>query len=92
MILWSPATNDNCQLQLETLEEFQKVHPEFSANSKYFANYDGPLFRSRELNNYQLLKGFPGSKAASDLPDEVRKLLGYPKKGARFVGAYPVCP
>jgi hypothetical protein len=92
LILWSPATNENCQLQLETLEEFQKVYPEFSANSKYFANYDGPLFRSLELGNYQLLKGFPGSKSASDLPDEIRKLLGYPKKGARFVGAYPSLP
>ncbi len=92
LILWSPAMNGDCQLQLETLEDFQKLHPEFSASSQYLANYDGPLFRSHELGNYQLLKGFPGSKAASVLTNEVRKLLGYPKKGARFVGAYPPLP
>ena len=92
LIYWSPAMNENCQLSFESPKELNKQHPEFSANSKYFANYDGPLFMSHELSNYQLLKGFPGSTAASVLPDEVRKLLGYPKKGARFVGAYPPCP
>jgi parallel beta-helix repeat protein len=92
LIYWSPAMNENCQLSFESPKELNNQYPEFSANSKYFTNYKGPLFRSRELHNYQLLQGFPGSKAASDLPDEVRKLLGYPKKGARFVGAYPVCP
>jgi parallel beta-helix repeat protein len=92
LIYWSPAMNENCQLSFESPEELNIQFPEFSANSKYFANYDGPLFRSRELHNYQLLEGFPGSKAASVLPDEIRRLLGYPKKGARFVGAYPICP
>ncbi len=92
LIYWSPAMNEDCQLSFESPEELNKQHPEFSANSKYFANYDGPLFRSHELHNYQLLQEFPGSRAASVLPDEIRKLLIYPKKGARFVGAYPVCP
>lgn len=92
LIYWSPAMNENCQLSFESPEELNKQYPEFSTSSKYFVNYDGPLFMSHKLRNYQLIKGFPGSSAASVLPVEVRKLLGYPKKGTRFVGAYPPCP
>lgn len=92
LIYWSPAKNENCQLSFESPKDLNKQYPEFSAGSKYFANYDGPLFRSHRLCNYQLLQGFPGSKAASELPVKIRKLLGYPKKAPRFVGAYPSCP
>jgi hypothetical protein len=91
LIYWSPVMNENCQLSFESPKDLHDLHPEFSANSQYFANYNGPLFRSHELGNYQLLKGFPGSKAVSRLPVKIRKLLGYPKKGQRFVGAYPPC-
>ncbi|UCH13119.1 MAG: right-handed parallel beta-helix repeat-containing protein [Bacteroidales bacterium] len=91
LIYWSPAKNENCQLSFESPGDLNKQYPEFSAGSKYFANYDGPLFRSHELGNYHLLEEFSGSKAATSLPDKIRKLLGYPKKGSRFVGAYPPC-
>jgi len=86
LILWSPAENDDCQLPFESLEDLQKLHSEFSANSQYFANYNGPLFKSTELGNYQLLQTFPGSTKAARLPAEIRKLLGQSK---RFIGAYP---
>ena len=92
LIYWSPAMNDNCQLSFESPKDLHELHQEFSAGSQYFVNYDGPLFRSHELGNYQLLQGFPASKAITGLPHEIRKLLGYPKKGSRFVGAYPPCP
>jgi parallel beta-helix repeat protein len=89
LILWSPAADVNCQTRFESPEGLQKLHPEFSAHSKYFANYSGPLFKSPELDNYQLLKVFPGSTAATSLPDEISKLLGREKKETPFVGAYP---
>ncbi len=91
LMYWSPAMNENCQLSFESPKDLHDLYPEFSAGSQYFANYDGPLFRSQELGNYQLLEGFSGSRAATDLPAEIRKLLGYTKKGSRFVGAYPPC-
>lgn len=92
LILWSPAVSDDCQLTFGSLEGLQKLHPEFSAHSQYFANYNGPLFKSSKLGNYQLLQAFPGSTAATGLPVEIRALLGRPKQDARFTGAYPRLP
>jgi len=89
LILWSPAVNDKCQLALVSPEGLQKLYPDFEVDSKYFANYDGPLFRSQELGNYQLMKAFPGSGIASALPPEISLLLGRKKKDGAFTGAYP---
>jgi hypothetical protein len=86
LIWWSPAKNDNCQLSFKSLEGLQKLHPEFSAHSKYFSNYDGPLFKSPDLGNYQLLQAFPASNSGTQLPSEVSKLLDQSKK---YIGAYP---
>lgn len=89
LIFWSPAADVNCQTKLNSPEELQKLHPEFSANSRYFAGYNGPLFKCPELGDYRLLKAFPASSAAASLPDEIRALIGLPKKGMRFIGGYP---
>ncbi len=92
IILWSPVKNENCRLTFNSLAGLQKLHPEFSANSRYFTDYNGPLFKSSELGNYQLLQAFPGSTAATRFPDEIMKLLGLSKKDDRFIGAYPPLP
>jgi hypothetical protein len=89
LILWSPADNDDCQLPFESPQALQKLYPEFSAHSKYFDNYNGPLFRSAELGNYELLKVFSGSSMASPLPSEIRELLNLTKQDTPFSGAYP---
>ncbi len=89
LIQWSPAEGNDCQVNFESLEGLQKLHPEFSAHSRYFANYNGPLFKSSELGNYQLLQAFPGAGTAIVLPAEITELLGRAKKQALFTGAYP---
>jgi len=71
---------------LKSPEELQKLHPEFSIYSRYFVDYHGPLFKGLEVGNYQLLKTFPGANAGTELPSEVRKLLGQSKT---YIGAYP---
>lgn len=86
LILWSPEKNEKCRLTFNSLEEFQKQHPEFSNHSQYFAEYNGPLFKSPELGNFQLLPDFPGCDAGTKLPSEISSLLGQTK---RFIGAYP---
>ncbi|MGD0339621.1 MAG: right-handed parallel beta-helix repeat-containing protein [Bacteroidota bacterium] len=91
LILWSPAPNNNCQLALDSPEGLQKLYPEFSVHSRYFLD-DIPLFKSRELGNYQLLQSFPGTKEASSLPAEIGKLLGLHKKEVKYIGAYPPVP
>ncbi len=91
LIIWSPAPNNNCQLALDSPEGLQKLYPEFSVRSRYFPD-DVPLFKSRELGNYQLLQSFPGTKEASSLPAEISKLLGLNKKEVKYIGAYPPVP
>jgi hypothetical protein len=89
LILWSPASNEKCQEEFASLENLRKLYPEFSANSRNYLNYDGPLFKGMELGNYQLLPAFTGSKLGMQLPAEIGKLLGQAKKDVRYVGAYP---
>jgi parallel beta-helix repeat protein len=89
LMLWSPAADVNCQTKIYSPEGLNKLHPEFSAHSKYFANYNGPLFKSFELDDYQLLKGFPGAEATTVLPEEINKLLGLGQEETLFIGAYP---
>jgi hypothetical protein len=86
LILWSPANNSKCQLEFGSLDGLQKFLPEFEANGRYFPDYNGPLFKSSILKNYQLLKDFPGSGSAALLPPDVIKLLNQSK---HYVGAYP---
>ncbi len=88
-ILWSPADNETCQVDLGDIEELHKLYPEFSANSKFFSDYDGPLFRSAALGNYELLKEFPASGTASSLPDKINNLLKLGGEQGPYIGAYP---
>jgi len=92
LMLWSPASNENCQVGFESLENLRKLYPEFSANSRNYLSYDGPLFKGMELGNFQLLSAFPASKSGMQLPAEISKFLGQSKKGERYVGAYPPMP
>lgn len=90
LILWSPSRSDNCQVSLSSPAKLHDLHPEFSANSRYFADYDGPLFKDAKSGDYHLLKLFGGSKNGTQLPAEINKLLGPGEKnGAVFIGAYP---
>ena len=91
LITWSPVAEGNHSVELQSPEELHQLQPEFSAHSQVFLNYDGPLFKSAKLSNYELLKAFPGSDVASALPTEIRELLGWEKKDARFPGAFPPC-
>jgi len=92
LMLWSPVKNKECRLEFKSLEGLRKLQSNFSANSQYFDNYNGPLFKSWTLGKYELLKEFPGSKSAASLPPEIRKLLGQNEKDVPFIGAFPALP
>jgi parallel beta-helix repeat protein len=83
IILWSPVKNDNCRLTFNSPADVNKLHAEFSTHSRYFADYNGPLFKGSELGNYQLLTSFPGSQGGTKIPDE---------KTVKYIGAYPYEP
>lgn len=89
LMLWSPAPGGRCQASVESLESLRKLCPGFSASSRYFVDYDGPLFKGKELGNYHVLPAFPGSESGMEQPPEVGKLLGKSAKDGRYVGAYP---
>jgi hypothetical protein len=91
LILWSPADANDCQVELQSPEELHKLHPQFAANSKYFAEYSGPLFENTKANDYRLMKDFAEPTMATEIPSEVTKLLGLKPDEHRQVGvgAYP---
>ena len=91
LIFWSPVAEGSHSVNLQSPEDLNKLQSEFSANSLLFENYNGPLFRSEFLSNYELLEAFPSSKKASPLPAEIGKLLGWEKRESNFPGAFPLC-
>jgi len=86
IILWSPVQNEKCQSLLNSLEELKKLQPSFSAGSKFFSNYNGPLFKSHELGNYQLMQNYSDALNGKKLPTEIAKILGITRQ---YIGAYP---
>ncbi|MBN1153839.1 right-handed parallel beta-helix repeat-containing protein [candidate division KSB1 bacterium] len=89
IILWSPVQNDKCRLTFSSLEDFRKLQPKFATHSTYLKNYEGPLFKSVELGNYQLLPSFPSLKSGMPVPANIRTLLGSSPEKKAYVGAYP---
>jgi hypothetical protein len=92
LILWSPAANPNCQIEIKSLAEIRKLYPKFSANSREFLNYSDPLFKCPQLHNFQVLPEFSAVKLGFKLPIEITKLLKSPEKIVNYIGAYPPIP
>jgi hypothetical protein len=88
-ILWSPAQGVHCQRGFSSLEDIRSAYPGFSAHSRYYADYGGPLFKGREVGNYQPVEVSPGSSSGMDLPAAISRLIGHVKSDGRYVGAYP---
>lgn len=88
VILMSQQLNGKCQTAFSTPSELNGVVPHFATKSISFENYRGPLFRSVHLGNYQLMSGFRGMNAATQLPEYIKKLTGETGSVVR-PGAYP---
>ena len=84
---WSPVVNNDCQQSANSMNDLQKLSGAM-ANGKHFESLDMPMFKSKELGNYQLLSSFPGAKVATALPANVQKLLGLTSKYVPYSGAY----
>ncbi len=50
--------------------------PDYAFKSISLKNYRGPLFKGVHLGDYRLMKNFEGIKAASELPESIKKLMG----------------
>ncbi|MBN2518881.1 MAG: right-handed parallel beta-helix repeat-containing protein [Bacteroidales bacterium] len=88
-ILWSPAPNERCQLQFNSLENFRKKYSEFSSNSQFFDTENISAFKCHELGNFELLESFPKVKAAN-LPEDIKKAIGIEQDVESYIGAFPI--
>jgi len=89
LVVFSPVPGGDCQGLFETPASLHKVYADFSTGARYYLYDDIALFKSPYLGNYQVLKGFPGTEAAAELPEGIIKLLGLPADYKPYVGAYP---
>lgn len=87
LAFWSPSKAENCQTEIKTLDELKNLSGA-SAKSQFLEGKHLPLFKSTVLSNYKLLDEFPGKTAATEIPANVKKLMGIPADTKGFVGAY----
>jgi hypothetical protein len=89
LLVWSPVAGESCQVELGSLEDLQKLQPGFETRGRYVSDYVDALFRSPELRRLELARPLPGLPAASGLPAELRRLLGWPEREPLTPGAFP---
>ena len=89
LAFWSPSKAQNCQTEIKTLAELQQLSGA-AVKSQLLEGKHLPLFKSAVIKNYQLLNEFPGNAAATEIPSNVKKLMGFPVGAKGFVGAYGV--
>ncbi len=89
LVIWSPVKGDDCMTEFMTLEGLQNLHSEFEANSLVVHSDMRSIFKSPELNRYELLKPFQGSNSVIPLSNEVKQLSGWAKFDPSVPGAYP---
>jgi parallel beta-helix repeat protein len=87
LAFWSPSKAENCQSEIKSLAEL-KSFSGAAVKSLVIEGKHLPLFRSAILNNYQLLDEFPGKTTATEIPANVKKLMGTAADTKGFVGAY----
>lgn len=89
LILWSPIKNERCQIALKNLDELKNLHPQFENHSKYYNDYNFPLFKSLELGDYRILSSFPDAYSGMNLDVNVKKIIKRSKESKNYIGAYP---
>jgi hypothetical protein len=86
LVAWSPVQNERGSIDVKSLDELRALPGKFEANGNAYPDYRGPLFRSIELGNFELLADFPSAKSSVATPAKIRELLGW--KETSFPGAY----
>jgi hypothetical protein len=89
LVAWSPAATESCASTFGSLDEFRKQVPAVEAGGRQLDLTPQSVFKSPALGRYDLVQALPGTPAASTLPADIRKLLGWSETDARSAGAYP---
>jgi Right handed beta helix region len=92
LIVWSPVAGENCQVELDSIEALRKLQPSYETQGRYLDSPLRAIFKSPELQRYELLRALAGAPASDLLPAEILKLLGWTRQDARSPGAYQTRP
>jgi hypothetical protein len=87
LILWSPAPGDNCTARLNSPEALHQLDASFAAHSPYLLRNLQSVFRSPDLERFDLVRGL-SVETGAPMPDDVRELLGWSGQPS-VPGAYP---
>lgn len=88
MLFWSPVGgSDNCQKGYTTLADFRSDFSKYESQSLEYSYAGIPVFKGEFKGEFSLLPGFPGHKAATQIPADIRSLLKLSKKQKPYVGA-----
>jgi parallel beta-helix repeat protein len=88
LIVWAPTGAPDCSATLGSLAAFRKLAPQFEARGRQFNRTPRSIFKSPDIDRYELRAALPAAAGAT-MPADVRKLLGWSEAQARTVGAYP---
>lgn len=89
LILWSPAMNTDCQVQLSGPEEMHALHPALSGQSLVLTGMEKSLFPGSQEGRFSTPADFPGHAAAEPLPEGIQEILVGKRQDRPYVGASP---
>jgi hypothetical protein len=89
LITWSPVAGEKCVAQLGSPADVTKLDGRFEGQSRVVDGYAGALFKSPELNNYELVSPLPVTVTADPVPAAILKIVGWTPEPGRQPGAYP---
>ena len=88
-IIWlSQKLGEDCETTFSSTSELNNKVKNYEKGGISLLNYSGPLFKSIELNNFQLQDGFKGENAAMTIPKEILEVIKN-QSSTKYIGAYP---
>ena len=90
LVTWSPAQTATCSSTFTTLDDFRKIASGFEANGSQLDRTPRSVFKGWDLGRYELQPNSGMPKSRTQLPADVRKLLGWTEQDSQWPGAYPL--
>jgi len=92
LVVMSPVKTESCQTTLDSLDAFRQLAPAFEQNGQQLDHTKRSIFKSPDLERYELLNNLPADTAGPSLPAAVREALSWSESDAQTRGAYPFRP
>lgn len=92
LFVWGPVEGENCTTEFTTLAGLQKIDSEYEVHGRFLNSNINSIFKSPELDHYELLRPLQEPTRIVPLPDDVQRLLNSTKPEMPMPGAYPIVP